>query len=294
MRALVVAIALTVMGSTLLAQSADRGNPVLKDCQLSLLPENYVEISADKAGTLRQLAVREGARIDEGQVIAQIDDEEAKMQLRVADQKLRGAYARATDKIEEEYAKAAAAAAQADYEDLQSANLGAVDRVVPETELRAKELEVTRARLQIQKAQKDRELARYDYYVAKVEKEAAEMEIDRRAVTAPFSAQVVELFHKQGEWVDPGEPILQLARYDVLQCDGNVDLAQYDPREVEGCEVTIEATVGLGRTERAKGASCTWSSRCCTTVATAIGCWPRFPIAWTAAAGRCSLASPPP
>lgn len=151
------------------------------------------------------------------------------------------------------YAEAAADAAEADFEDLQSANIGAVDRVVPETELRAKQLEVTRAKLQIEKAKKDRELAKYDYYVSKVEKEAAQMEIDRRAVTAPFGGQVVELFRKQGEWVDPGEPILQFARYDVLQCDGNVDLSKYDPREVEGCEVTIEATVGLGRTESAKG-----------------------------------------
>lgn len=253
MRTLGIAIVLSAATSPLFAQSADRGNPVLSGCELSLLPENYIKISADKAGTLKHLGVRVGSVVDEGQVIAQIDDEEAKMQLRVSDQKLRGAYARATDKIEEKYARAAAAAAAADYADLQAANQGAADRVVPQTELRAKELEVTRAKLQIEKAAKDRTLAIYDYDIAKVEKEAAQMEIDRRAVTAPFGGEVIELFRKQGEWVEPGEPILQFARYDVLQCNGAVFLDEYDPREIEGCEVTIEATVGRGRTERAKG-----------------------------------------
>ncbi len=253
MRTRIVAIALTLMPTTLHAQSPNRANPVLKDCQLALLPENYIEISADKPGTIKHLAVREGTIVDEGAVIAQIDDVEAKMQLRVSEQKRLSALARAKDTIEEEYAVAARDAAQADYDALKSANVGGVDRVVPETELRAKKLEVTRAGLQIDKAKKDRQLAIYEYNVAKVEKEAAEMEIERRAVNAPFSGQVVELFRKQGEWVEPGEPILQFARYDVLQCDGYVDLSKYDPREIDGCEVTIEATVGLGRTEQAKG-----------------------------------------
>lgn len=253
MKLLLIAIATVLSAPSVLAQSTELGNPVLEDCQLSLLPENYIEISADKAGTLEQLAVREGSIVDEGQVIAQIDDIEANMQLRVAEQKRLAALARANDKIEETYARAAAEAAGADYADLQAANSAGIDSVVTPTDLRAKELEWTRAKLQIEKARKDRELAKFDYYVAKVEKEAAEMEIDRRVVKAPFGGQVVELFHKQGEWVDPGEPVLQFARYDVLQCDGNVDLAMYDPRQIEGCEVTIEATVGQGRIETATG-----------------------------------------
>lgn len=253
MKATLLAILIGLSASPLLAQSADRGNPVLEDCQLSLLPENYIEISADKAGTLERLNVREGSIAEEDEIIAKLDDVEADMQHRVALQKQNAAAARATDKVEEEYARAAADAAQADLEDLKAANSSGIDRVVPATELRAKELELIRAQLQIKKAIKDRDLARYDYYVAKVETEAAELEKLRRVVKAPFSGQVVELYRKQGEWVDPGEPILQFARYDVLRCDGYVNLEKYDPREVDGCEVTIEAQVGQGRVEKAKG-----------------------------------------
>ncbi|WP_425397255.1 biotin/lipoyl-binding protein [Aeoliella sp.] len=253
MKTTALAVLIGLSASTLFAQSADRGNPVLKRCQLSLLPENLIEISANKAGILERLNVREGSLAKEGAVIAKLDDVEPQMQLRVAKQKEDAAAFRATDKVEQEYAEAARDAAQADLDDLRSANSGPIERVVPITELRAKELELVRSQLQIKKAIKDRQLAITEWRVAKVETEAAEMEITRRVVKAPYSGQVVELYRKQGEWVDPGEPILQYARYDVLRCDGYVSLEQYDPREVDGCEVSIEVEVSQGRIEKAKG-----------------------------------------
>jgi len=233
-----------------IAQSAD---PTLEGCTLSFLPENYIEISSDKAGVLRQLTVREGSRVADGAVIAQIDNEEAKMQLHVADQQRLAAAAKFHDEIEKKYAEAASAVARADYEDLQEANSSGVDGVVTDTDLRRARLEWDRAKLQIEKATKDKQLAGYEYMVRKAEMEAAQMEIDRRIVKAPFGGQVMELFRKQGEWVDPGEPILQYARFDMLQCDGKVYLDEYDPREIEGCEVTIEAVVGRNETQTAKG-----------------------------------------
>ena len=253
MKTILIALACASACSFAVAQNSGRSNPVLQDCQLSLLPENYIEVSSDKAGKLTKMMVRVGSLLQEEEIFAQLDDVEAQMQVRVAIQKLHAAYARATDTVEEKYAKAAAASAQADYDDLNAANQSGVEGVVTQTDLRAKELEVTRATLQIEKAVKDRQLALSDYRVAEVEKQAADMEVDRRVVKSPLSGQVVELFRKQGEWVEPGEPILQLAKYDVLQCEGSVDLAKYDPREIQGCTVTIEAEVGRERIEKATG-----------------------------------------
>lgn len=252
MKLITATAAAMLIASSLYGQSADRSDPVLEDCQLSLLPENFIEISADKSGKLENMSVREGSIVDEGAVIAQVDDLEATMQLKVAGQKEQAALARARDMVEEKYAAAAADVAENDLRDLQAANAGGLN-TVSKTEMRAKELEWTRAKLQIEKARKDRTLAAFDWQVANVEKEAAQTEVDRRVVTAPFSGQVVELFRKQGEWVEAGEPILQFARYDTLECDGNIDLMKYDPREIEGCKVTIEATVGGGRKETAEG-----------------------------------------
>lgn len=237
------------------AQSAgaQSNDPTLEGCTLSFLPENYIEISSDKAGVLRLVTVREGSRVADDAVMAQIDDDEAKMQLHVAEQQRLAAAAKYKDDIEKQYAEAASAVARADYEDLREANSGGVDQVVTDTDMRRSRLEWERAELQIDKAVKDKQLAGYEYLVRKAEVQAAQMEIDRRVIKAPFGGQVMEMFRKQGEWVDPGEPILQYARYDMLQCDGKVYLDEYDPREIEGCEVTVEAVVGRGQAETTKG-----------------------------------------
>ena len=77
--------------------------------------------------------------------------------------------------------------------------------------------------------------------------------IDRRRILAPFDGQILEVFRHQNEWVQPGEPIIRLARLDKLQVDGWVYYKDNEPSEVDGCEVTIEVGVGHGRTTRATG-----------------------------------------
>ena len=40
--------------------------------------------------------------------------------------------------------------------------------------------------------------------------EAAELAIQRRALKAPFDGTVVKVFRHVGEWVAPGDPVLQI------------------------------------------------------------------------------------
>ena len=243
MKTLIAAVALLV-ASPVLAQSSNV-NPVLEDCQLSFLKENNIEIPAEQAGVLRMLSVQEGSTIDqEGKVIAQIDDQEAVMKKNIAVQQVKAAFARYQDNIEEEYAKAASAVAEADFLDLDEANNGKVQRVVTASDLRRAKLEWDRAVLQIEKAKKDKQLAGYEYLIRKAELDAAEMEITRRVIKAPFAGRVLEVYRNQGEWVNPGDPILQLVRYDTLMCDGTVFFDDYDPRDIEGCEVLVEVSTG--------------------------------------------------
>ncbi len=241
------------LGPTTFGQSPSERDPELPECQFSFLQHNIIEIAAEKAGVLRHMSVREGSLVDEGEVVARIDDQEAKMQWQVAEQQRLAALARYNDEIEKLYAVKASEVAKADYEGLLDANSGSIDKVVTETDLRRAKLEWERADLQIEKAGKDKTLAGYEYLIRKAEVAATNMEIDRRIVKAPFAGQVMELFKKQGEWVNPGDPLLQYARYDTLRCDGRVSLNDYDPREIEGCDVTVTAVVGRGVAVEAKG-----------------------------------------
>lgn len=249
--------AVALMGMLSLAGSSNAQNPsrpsdpVLEACNLEFLED--VQIPATEAGVLTTLAVVEGSLVQEGDVIAGIDDREAKMQLEIAKHQAQSAYAKYTDKVEEKYARAAADAAEAEVLEFREVNAGGVRNVITASEMRRAELEWTRAKLQIEKAIKDRELALFDYRTRFAELKAAEQALDRRIIRAPFTGEVLKLNRRQSEWANPGDPILQLVRYDVLKVLGRVPMDKYSPRDVDGCEVTVLVDVGGNRTETVKG-----------------------------------------
>lgn len=127
------------------------GDPVLDPCIVKVQDE--VRIPAQEAGVLIQMSVREGSRVGKGELLAVIDDREAKMALRVAEYGSEAAKKRAMDKIEERYASKAAEFAKLDWERAVQAN-EETPNAVPDIEVRQKKLGWQRSDLQIEKAQK--------------------------------------------------------------------------------------------------------------------------------------------
>ena len=135
--------------------------------------------------------------------------------------------------------KAQAAVAEKDYEKLLETNKRALG-AVPAVEERRAKLDWDRAVLAIEKSGKDQVLAKFEAWTKQAEFEAADLAILRRKIIAPFDGEIVEIEHKQDEWVSPGDEILRLARRDVMHIEGDVAQRDFDPHEVQGCE-------GLGR-----------------------------------------------
>ena len=226
------------------------GDPLLKGCVVGLV--NKIELPASEAGVLVYLGVKPGSEIRAEEVIAQIDDREARQQKRIAEFALESAEARADDTIERDYSQAAAAVALADWEEMMQAN-DQVKGAVPDPDVRRARLEWRRADLGTQRAIKDQELAVLDANVKRAEHEMAQIAIERRQVRAPFDGEVLEVIRHQQEWVQPGETIAVVAQLDTLQVDGLIAYEDYPPSEIEGCEVTINVPVGGGKVAPATG-----------------------------------------
>ena len=140
---------------------------------------------------------------------------------------------RAKDKIEEEYAIAAAGVAELDYRQSLQANAGGAQVVSP-IDLEKKKLDWTRAKLQTAKARKDQRLARLDADVKNAELAAAQIALDRRIVTAPFDGEVQLVYSHESEWVNPGDPILRLVQFDVMHVDCMAPASEFDPGGAAG------------------------------------------------------------
>lgn len=215
-------------------------------------PSKDPVISASEAGLLVELSVDEGSMVDEDQQLGRVDDDVPKMQKKVTFFQMRQARNRATDTVDEDYARAAHDVALKELESVETANQ-TTDRAFPMVEVQRARLEATRSEMAIKKSLNDRKLSEDDYWTRKAEYEAADLAVKRRVILAPTQGEVVKLFHQQGEWVNPGEPILQLFQLDTLHVEGDLNIEKYDPREVLGCDVMVDVIVGGGRKTQATG-----------------------------------------
>lgn len=205
-----------------------------------------VQIPAPEAGVLMELPVREGSKISKDDILAVIDDREAQAQLKIAQYGLEAATKRATDKVEEKYARKAAEVSLKDWEIALDANERQKD-AISQIEVMQKKLSYERALLQIEKAQKDRELAKLDARTKYAEREAAQLMVDWRTIKAPFGGRVVKSVRHEKEWVNPGDPILLLSRFDKLYVESSFDQTAHNREDLLGRDVTVRVKRAHGK-----------------------------------------------
>jgi multidrug resistance efflux pump len=239
-----------IPGASGLVAAAQADDPVLEPCEVKARED--VRIPAKEAGVLMRLPRKEGARVQKGDLLAAINNLQAKAALEVAEIGLQAAKKRAESDIEIRYAKKASKVALADWEQDMAANRR-TPGAVSEADLRRKKLDYERLELQIEKAQNDDVLAKYDVKAKAAEMKAAQLALERREILAPFDGEIVNLYRHESEWLSPGDPILRLVRFDTLHVEGFIDSTLYDPEQIDGRPVTIRVVLARGRSIEATG-----------------------------------------
>lgn len=225
-------------------------DPVFKSARIT---SDYDRIlSAEVEGVLTQLSVKEGARLKKGELYATIDDRQAQAAVEIAENAHEAAIERAEDKVEETFARASAEYAKVDLLKDQMANQDKAN-AVPEIQILQKKLALKRAQLQIEKAQKDRLIAGKEANVKEAELRAAQIALDHRTLRAPFDGEVQELVQKEAQWVNPGDPILRLVKFDVLRVETMVQASEFDPIELAGRAVTVRVPLARNREVSVQG-----------------------------------------
>jgi multidrug efflux pump subunit AcrA (membrane-fusion protein) len=213
---------------------------------LSLAEE--AQIPAQEAGRLEKIHVREGQSVSVGDLLAKIDDAQPLVAAEVAQAKLNVALKEATDDINVRYAQAAAKVARTSYDMGMDANRK-IAGTVPEMEIQERYLKWVEMTLSIEKAQKEMDVAKLQVAVSTAELKAAEVNIERRRITAPLNAVVVELSRHEGEWVQPGDPVMRLVRVDLLRVEGFVRATEHSQLEIRKGQ-PVQVVVSLPHEQR--------------------------------------------
>jgi multidrug resistance efflux pump len=225
-------------------------NPVLPRCVVSAKDE--VQVPAQEAGMLTALPVREGVQVRAGDLLGRIDDSERQMEKRQALIEQQGAKEQADNDVNVRYADAAARVAETEYQQAVDANRR-VRGTFPEAEVRRLKLAWHRAVLQIEQAQLEQRMAAFTSDSAAADVEAADTNIRRRQIVAPIDGEVVAMLRHAGEWVNPGEPVLRIVRFDTLRIEAFLNAAQFDPGDVAGKPVSVEVALARSRTVKLSG-----------------------------------------
>jgi multidrug efflux pump subunit AcrA (membrane-fusion protein) len=222
----------------------------LTHCLVSLIED--VQVPAREAGALTNVAVAEGDFVTQGQLLAQIDDRQPRLDKVAAELERDAALAKAQDDIEVRYAEAAVAVAGAELE-----RALAIERKSPggvtQQEIQKLRLAKHRDELQIERSKLEMRIAKMNADVHQASVRSADDAVARRQIVSPLAGIVVTIFHEKGEWVAAGEPVLQVIRIDRLRVEGFLNATEIGPEEVAGRTVAVDVQLAGGRTARFAG-----------------------------------------
>ncbi len=226
------------------------GLATIQHCQVFLIQD--VEVPAEQAGRLVRVDVRENDIVEPGDLLAQIDDRQAQLQKTAAELERNAAQARADDDIEVRFSIKSFELADAELN--QDLEINQQSRgVIPVAELRRKRLARHRAELQIDRSKLDLRVAQMTADVQQAAVLAAEENILRRQINAPFKGVVIDVLKQEGEWVDIGEPVIRVVRMDRLRVDGFLDGKEFNPSDLSERHVTVMVQLARGQVEHFTG-----------------------------------------
>lgn len=195
-----------------------------------------VEIPAEALGRLKSIKIDEGDRTKAGDLIAEIDDTQSKLQVDAAKTKEEEKILEAANDVNLKDSVAAEKIAGAEanaYKELYE------KKAIPYWEMQKKVLEAARAKLRILLAEMQMKIAKAQYFGSRAELRIAEDEVQRRKIVAPFDGFIESRLAELGQWVQPGSPIALLVKMDELKVEGDVDAYRYSGEFMKGTPVQV-------------------------------------------------------
>lgn len=232
------------LAATSLAQDIQIQNVLVK-----LIDE--LEIPAPEAGVVLETVVQEGSPVAEGEILARIDDAEARFTHERARIDLAIARDKAASGVAVQSAERAMETAASEFARAEDARSRSRDTVT-ETEFQRLRLAADQSRFAVEKARQEQNAAKLTQDLKQVEADFAAKQVERRLLKAPFAGVVVQVHRRRGAWVEPGDKMLRLVRLDRLRVEGSLDARHAGPK-LQGRPVVLAVDLPSGKSATFSG-----------------------------------------
>jgi len=238
-------VSASIVGDWVFAQPPQSSGIELRAENCIVKTIQSVRVPAIAEGQITEMLAVEGSNVAKGDLLAVLDDTQAKLALDLRKAEEREAELNALNDVNyrdaENSERSAKAEAEA-YKELRRQG------AVPYWEMEKKILEADRATLRIELAELQQDVAKVQYIAKRSERALAEYELTRRQVLAPFGGFIENRMAQLGEWVQPGSPIVQLVQLDKLRVEGDVDALRYPGQITRGTPVKVMIYANSRRT----------------------------------------------
>ncbi len=203
-----------------------------------------VEVPAREAGLLASVEVTEGQMVEEGQLLAQIDDTQARWEEEQASLDVQIARVNAANEVNLSFARKSVDVARAELRRAEQSNL-AFAKSVSDSEMDRLHLVVERSVLAVEQAEHEQTIAGLTLQARESVARSAQDRVERHKLLAPFSGIVVQIKRHPGEWVTPGEAVVRVVRIDRLRAEGYLSANDARP-ELQGRQVRLRVDLPDG------------------------------------------------
>jgi macrolide-specific efflux system membrane fusion protein len=170
-------------------------------------------------------------------LLAQIDDQVARLAAEAAQAQFDIARAKASNDVRLRFAKKAMEVAQAELR-RSTESVERFAKSVSQSQLDVEQLTVEKNQLEAQQAEHEHEVAVLEMTSKSNELSAARNQVARRQILAPFHGIVVQIYVRRGEWVEPGQQALRIVNVDRLKAEGFI-AAEQASADLVGKSVTL-------------------------------------------------------
>jgi len=237
LRAILGMLALQSLWVSATAEGAEP--PKIESVLITLIEE--AEVPAREAGVLADIAVREGQLVEEGELLAQMADAKSQLAQRRAELELRIARETADNDVSLRFSRKSLEVARAEQRRADE-SVQRYKKSISQSELDRLRLVVEKTVLEVEQAERDLRVSGFERELKQTERDAAALDVQRRRIEAPIAGVVVEINHRKGEWVQPGEKVVRILRIDRLRAEGFM-LAADVPPQLEGRAVKLSVNL---------------------------------------------------
>ncbi len=195
-------------------------------------PFRKIELASDEAGSIAELLCREGTQVNQGDVLARLDDRVQKLQVESA-----------------QHLVDATSALDAARQHLEKREIIS-DRIQQLLGTgHATESELIRSELELSIAKSKYAASQEEAVSREIDLRRAQVLLDRRSIRAPFTGVVAKLHRKEGEFLSPLRPELVT----LIQVDRLLAVFNVPSEQINSFAVGSKATVSFNDSQQVIG-----------------------------------------